>query len=448
MVDIEDEVRSDRSSEREINQRFKRSSDNFGNLKVRNTNNKANLAAHYPLNPERYRFEVNGTQRYLSYGVPAEVTDSTDSFDIDPSPGDTNTLRTAERWRYPVGFTVSISWAEQLNQSLTGNDVYVRGFGNTDQSNTAAGEALGPGADGWFVVNDASMQDNHLKFVIYRDGVEKSSETVVANRPITSHRRIEIEFDWYNVGSAVLVESFVTVNGEQLNPVLSEVGVDDNVQGVDKGPETGNKQVEFSITTDSNDSGLELSVGSIGIINNGSTDPINRIKTARLDVTYGAGGDDWLPVAAIREDDPDEVINTQLQQLNIANKSDNSADLQLLALAVNQNNTDATGFTNPVEHNQFNSVIEQTTTVTTQPDPAQSDPVNVVTTSNALANPGGWQLGYASSFSSGQGSNTQRSTSSEVNPRNFYPDDVILLMARSNVDNLDFTVEYVTEQQY
>jgi len=448
MVDIKDDVRSDRSSEREINERFERSSDNFGNLKVRNTNKRANLGAHYPLNPERYRFEVNGTQRYLGYGIPSEIVDSTDSYDITPLAGDTNTLRTAERWRYPVGFTVSVSWAEQVNQSLTGDDVYARGFGDIDQENAATGEALGPSADGWFVVNDASMQDNQIRFVIYRDGTEKASETIITNRPITSHRRMEIEFDWYNVGSAILVESFVAVDGEQLNPVLSELGVDDDVPGVDKGPETGNKQVEFSVTSDGAGSGIQLNVGSIALINNGNTDPINRIKSSRLDVTYGAGGDDWLPVAAIREDDPGEVINTQLQQLSIANKNDNTADLQVLALAVNQNNTDATGFETPPEHNQFNSVIEETTNVTTHPDPTQSYPVNVVTTSNALANPGGWQVGYASSYSSGTGTNTQRTVSSQVNPRNFYPDDIVLIVARSNVDNLDFTIDYVTEQQY
>jgi len=448
-MNIVDEIKGSKSSIRELAERFKRSSDNFDKLLTRNTRNKADLAAHYEISPERYRFEVNGTQRFLSYGIPDEVTDSVDSFDVNPNAGDTNTLRTAERWRYPVGFTVSISWAEQFNQALSGDDVYVRGFGDTDQENAAAGEALGPSADGWFLINTADMADNRVKFVIYRDGSEKASDTVITQRDITAHRRFEITFDWYNVGSSRLVESFVTVNGRQSNPQISEVGVDtSNGNGIDKGPETGNKQVEFSISADSGNSDLVMQVGSIGIIDNGDTTPINRIKTARLDVSYGAGGDDWLPVAAIRENDSREVINTQLQQLSISNKSDNTADVQLLATAVNAGNTDATSFDTPPEHNPFNSVIEQTLNVTTHPDPANSDATNVTTTSDPVSNPGGWQVGYASSYSSGQGTNTERSSTSQVNPRNFYPDNVILLLARSNVDNLDFTVEYISEQQW
>jgi len=444
-----DEIKGSKSSLRELALRFKKSSDNFDKLLTRNTSNKADLAAHYQISPERYRFEVNGVQRFLSYGVPDELTDSVDSFDVNPNAGDTNTFRTAEHWRYSVGFTVSVSWAEKFNQALSGNDVYVRGFGDTDQENAAAGEALGPSADGWFIINTASMASNRVKFVIYRDGTEKASDTVITQRDITAHRRFDITFDWYNVGSATLVESFVTVNGRQSNPQISEIGVDtSNGVGVDKGPETGNKQVEFSVSADSGNSGLVMQVGSIGIIDNGDTASIKRTKTARLDVSYGAGGDDWLPVAAIRENDSRKVINTQLQNLSITNKSDNTADLQVIAVAVNAGNTDATGFTTPPEHNQFNSIIEQTLNVTTQPDPSQSDAVNVTSVSTALANPGGWQVGYASSYSSGVGTNTERSSTSAVNPRNFYPDDVVLILARSTVDNLDFTVEYVSEQQW
>jgi len=444
---VEDEVRSDRSSERELNKRFGKTIDNFEKLLVRNTTSDADLGAHYPVSPERYRLSVNGTQKYLAYGVPTELTDSVDSYDVNPAGGDTNTFKTAERWRYAVGYTLAVSWAEQVNQSLTGDDVVVRGLGDTDQYNAAAGEPLGPAADGWFVVSSADLADDVIRFVIVRDGTIKSDELVRTNRPITSHRRFDITFDWYNVGSAVLTETYVE-DGEQINEDLEEIGVDDDVAGTDKGPKTGNKQLEWSVSADSNNTGLTYQIGSAGVITNGDIIPIKRNKTARLDVTYGAGNDDYLPIAAIRENDPDEVINTQLSNLSISNKSDNTADLEVLAIAVNNDNTDASGFETPAEHNQFNSVIEETTTVTTQPDPSQSNADTVVTTSNALANPGGWQVGYASSYSSGQGTNTERSSTSVINPRNFYPDDVVLLLARSNVDNLNFTMEYTTEQQW
>lgn len=444
---VQDNVRGSRSSQRELNDRFRQTTDNFDKLLVRNTTNKADLAAHYDLSPERYRFEVDGVRRYLAYGVPSQVTDSTDSYDVNPNAGETNILRTAERWRYPVGYTVSVSWAEQLNQSLQGDDVYVRGFGNPDLENAAAGEPLGPSADGWLFINTSDMADDVVRIVIVRNGTVKDDRTAKTNRPITAHRRFELTFDWYNVGTGVVTETYVSI-GEQQNIRLEEVGVDNNVAGVDKGPETGNKQVDFGVTPDSTTDDLVVKVGSIGIIDNGQVDPIKRQKTARIDCTYGTGNDGWLPVAAIRENDPNEVINTQLSNLAITNKSSSTADLQVLAVAVGQDNTDATGFATPVEHGPFNSVIEQTTNVTTQPDPANSDEVTVTTTSNPLTNPGGWQVGYGSSYASGQGTNTERTLSSAVNPRNFYPDDIILILARSDENDLDFTLEYVSEQQW
>lgn len=444
---------------RELLNRIKFSSDNFDKIISDVTKNKADLGSHYNLSPERYRYFVNGTRKFLIYDLDfSEPTliDNDDDFTVDIGTGSTARLETAERYRYPVGYVVSASWAETVSQPLQTGDLYVRGLGNPDIANVPSGaDDLGPAADGWFLINLPSMSNDEVKLAIYRDGSEQASKITSVKIPIDSTKksRYEFRYDWYNVGSVEFRETY-TENGEQINKAQAELAVDD-----DDGPKDGNKKVTHAVKKEN--TGFNAQIGSFGLNDLGDIVPILKEKTAEVELTYSTSGitnastGDWIPLLALKESDELQVVNAQLASMDIVNKSSTSEDVQVVAIAVDENNTDASGFSTPGLHAERNSVVEETTSVSTVPDPTQSDQDTIVSTEfiQSSGNGGddnvpGWQIGYASNFSSGQGVNTERTGTSRVKKRNFYANDNVVIMVRASTDGISFNLEYVTEQQW
>jgi len=150
----------------------------------------------------------------------------------------------------------------------------------------------------------------------------------------------------------------------------------------------------------------------------------------------------WAPIAAVRINPNEVLVNVQITGFQVI-ESDDNTDVQLLAIAVDSDNTDASNFRTPVEHSEQNSVLEITDTtgdVTTFPDADG----NVV---NNTANPGGYQLGYASQYTEGTGTNERRSGEGRMRKRNIYNGDVAVILAKAGTAT-DITFEHNTEQDW
>lgn len=400
----------------------------FDTLIADGTTNKADIGSHYNHSPERHRLYINGSRFLLQYDTTPKFEDASDEWILKPAAGDTITYETAERFRYVVGFIMQIGQTFQTNQSLQNGDKVVIGYGDADLENDMAD------ADGWFVEFTPDLPDTQGRITEYRDGQLIDSQLARFEKPLTTWRRLLQKLNWYNVGNRVLVETF-TYRGTQENERVQDSSIDNG-----KGPITGNHRVTFGVTAGSNTDNLELSCGSHDVLIQGNVDPIVRDKASALTGTYDqtvAG--EWEPIAAARIDPSRDLVNTQLTGFQVM-ESTADTDVQLLALAVDPSNTDATGFATPNEHSETNSVFEVTTNVTTFPDIDG----NVV---GNTANPGGYQLGYSSQYTEGTGSNERRSGESRVRKRNIYNGDIAVIVAKAGTAT-DITFETNTEQDW
>jgi len=400
----------------------------FNQLIADNTVNKADIASHYNHSPERHRLYINGTRFNLQYTTTPKFEDAVDSWRLKPAAGDAITYESAERFRYVVGYVMAVSQAFQTNQELQTGDKVIIGYGDADLNNDMAD------ADGWFVEFLPSLPEDQGRATEYRGGEKVADELVRFEKPLQVWRRLENVFNWYNVGNREVIETF-TYRGTQKNLKVQDTSVDDG-----KGPETGNHRVTFGVKAGAGTDNLVLDVGSLGVIVKGNVTPLVRDKAASIDSSYEELVEgEWEAVAAIRVDPDEDLVNTQLTGFQVMETSADT-DAQVIALAVDPDNTDATGFSTPVEHSQTNSVIQQTTDVSTFPD-VDGNPVT------STVNPGGYQLGYASQYQAGTGTNERRSSSAKQRQRNIYNGDVAVVLVKAGTAT-DITIEYNTDQDW
>lgn len=411
---------------------IKHSITSFDTLIADSTKNKADIGSHYTHSPERHRLYINGTRFQLQYNTTAKFEDAIDSWILKPAANDIIEYVTAERFRYVVGYVIAISQAFQTNQSLQTGDKIVVGYGDPDLSNDMAD------ADGWFIEFVPELDDNDAYITEYRNGTQIDSQRVSGLRsfeePITSWRRIEQVLNWYNVGNRKVIETF-TDGGTQHNPVVQDSSIDGG-----KGPVTGNQRVVFGVKAGANTDNLELECGSLGVVIKGNVEPIIRAKSYTQTANYGGSGD-WEALAAIRIDPNRKLVSTQITNLQIM-ELENDVDMRLMIINFDPSNTDATGFATPPEHNHDNSVVEVTTNVSEFVD-------STGTTTTATADPGGYQLGYASRYTAGTGTaNRRESTASRTRKRNIYNGDYALILADSGTTATNVTFEIETEQDW
>lgn len=403
----------------------------FNQLIADSTQNKADIASHYDHSPERHRLYINGTRFNLQYGTTPKFEDADDSWFLKPDANDTIEYVTAERFRYVVGYVMAVSQAFQTNQSLQSGDKIVVGYGEADLSNDMAN------ADGWFVEFVPELEDNQAYATTYRNGEKLDSQLVRFEKNIDVWGRIENIFNWYNVGNREVVESF-TYRGSQKNPVQQDTSIDDG-----KGPASGNHRVVFGVKAGSGTNNLELECGSLAVIVKGNVKPVVRDKAGAFTGTYqNLTAGNWEPVAALRIDPNEDLVNVQLTGFQVMESVQNT-DVQLLAISVDSDNTDATNFTTPNEHSDQNSVLQitdSTTDITTFPDSNG----NIVTNS---ANSGGYQLGYSSQYTEGTGTNERRSGGARIRKRNIYNGDIAVILAKAGTAT-DLTFEFNTEQDW
>jgi hypothetical protein len=400
----------------------------FDQLIGDNTTNKSDIASHYNHSPERHRLYVNDSRFLLQYNSTTKFADNPDNWTLKPNAGDTIEYYTAERFRYAVGYVISIGQAFQVNQSLQTGDKVVVGYGDADLANDMAS------ADGWFVEFVPELPDDQGYITVYRDGNQVFKELTRFEKGLTDWRRMQNELNWYNVGNRTILETY-TDNGQQFNEIQNNSSIDN-----DKGPISGNHRVVFGVKAGGSTTGLELEAGSMDVIIKGNAKPILRDKAGALTNNYeGLTAGNWEAIAAVRVNPENDNVNVQLSGLNIMETSTNT-DVQLLVISVNPSNTDASSFETPVEHSDQNSALQVTTNVSTFPDVDGNEVTN-------STNMGGYQLGYASTYTQDTGTNERRASSGRVRKRNIYNGDVAVVLAKAG-DPTEITFENNTEQEW
>lgn len=424
-----------------LRQQFATSADAFDWQVRLGMTNEADIAAHYPYTPERFRVFVNGTRQFLQYGSAPEYENLVDGHRLKPqSAGDVVTMETTEAYRYVVGYVLEWSAALRTNQSLQSGEIVTFGYGDSDLDNST-GASLGPNADGWFFYWTGAHADREITVAEYRDGTELDAETVTLEKDTTVWKRLASLINWYNVGHARYIETY-TEDGEQRNPTVAKTSIDDG-----KGAQTSNKSVQLSVKAEGGAGSLEAELGSVGVRTLGDVQAITREKTGAFEASVGTTGA-WVPIYAIRVDPERGIVNTQLRNTDIA-KYSASADIQVMAREFAPENlrddsgnqlTDA-DWASPSEQSETNSVVQATTAVGQFPDSSGS----LVT---STTDPGGFQLGFASLYASGSGSKTTvRGGSGQTRKRQVSDRDVCVFLANAGATG-DVTCEYITEQDF
>ena len=398
--------------------------DAFGKLIADSTKNKADIASHYNFSPERWRYyrEDTGTgtleREFIQYGETTGFNDNADSFSISPPTNGVADFRTAERFRYVVGYVSEVSFAFQLNQSLQSGDKVVIGYGDPDLENGMAD------ADGYMLEFEPGLADNEAYFSMYRNGSVVSnggSRTLVQlDRFITDWRRFAIDFNWYNVGNAVLVETY-TSGGEQLNPTQAKIAADSQ-----KGPESGNQRLHFSILDGGN--GLTMETGSAGVLTKGDVSEIRRLKGLwYFGETIGTANT-WVPLSAFRISPDDPNVSMDMSTLELLNFSA-SDDAVLITKTFDETKVTFTGGDSwsPPEHiTGTNSAIEERTDVDTYAD-------NTGTLVSNTTTPGGYKISRSVRSSQGTGQSSSVSVAgSDIDlKRSVYDGDIAVILGRS-----------------
>ncbi len=408
-----------------------RHEDAFENFITEGIINEADLSANYPYSPERYRLFKNGVRLFPEYNSVAEYSDLIDSHELIPAQGDVLKFRTAERFSYRVGYVIEPSFAFSLSRSPQEEDVFIVGYGDADLESAALDQSVGPNADGWFFVFDSSIQSHQVKVEEYRQGTQIGAKVASLNRLITIWKRLAIDINWYNVGRNSFYETY-TENGEQFNPLLADLSVD-----YDKGPAIANNRVEFAIRRGSATNAITANIGSIGLKTYGDFRPLKRAKQGVLDLSLPDTTSSWQAVAALRTATDKNVINTQLTTFDVLGFDGNN-NLQVLLVAVDPSQTDATGFATPADQTSFATTVELTTNISTFPD-------NTGTVVSSTSNPGGHQLLQAGVFSGKTLTSTVKSESTIKQV--LYEDDIAVILVKTS-EAADATLGYESTQDW
>lgn len=393
-------------------------SDSFGKQIADSTANKLDIASHYPYNPERHRLFVNGSRVFPEYGSVSQYNHATDVHELTPAAGETVVMETMERPRYVVQYEIAASWAFSISQSLQSGD-RLR-FGLFTENN------------GWFFEQNDTHSDSECDLVVRRNSSEVVRESTELPNPTTEFTRPELYTNWYNVGRQRWVQTY-TEDGTQYNKEVGKTSVDEG-----RGPQVGNLPLRFEVTAGSGTSNLTLNAGSLGFVVLGNVNQTTRQKTHTFSGTISTTGT-WVPLNAIRIDPDRYIVNAQVRNTDVVQFS-GSGNILVMPISVDPGNTDASGFSAPEEMSASNSVIQSTSSVTTFPD-------STGTAVSSASNPGGYQLGFGSWYSSGSGSRTTIASGSTTRKRALSDRDICVFLGNASTTG-DYSVEVVTEQDW
>jgi hypothetical protein len=386
--------------------------DDFGN-QIADRTNVLDIASHYPLSPERWTLEVDGTRQILDYGSVSQYNHTGSFHELQPAAGETVTFRTAERPRYVVQYELAATWAFSVNQELKNNDQIIVG--------------LYDGSDGWYLEHNGSQDPDVADFVMERGGSEVyRKQDIDIYKPVDEFARLKLQTGWYDITRQTWERSY-SKDGQQINEVIGEFSED-----IERGPTTGNQPLYYEVTADASTSSLVLEAGSCAQVNLGRTTPLRRFKSEVRTNSITVTGS-WEPLQAYRIDPDRDIVNVQIDNLQIAEYGA-SADVELIGLAFDKSNVKDGGgnaledsdFSTPVDFSPQNNVFETTSNVDQVVD-------STGTLQTSMSNPGGWQLARGELFEAGTGNESQGATT--TNPavkRPFYPRDYMVIMGKSS----------------
>lgn len=401
--------------------------DVFDKQVAKGTSTDLEIAAHYQFNPERWRVFVDGTRQFIQYGSIPQYNHSGSDHQLLPGAGETVVMETTERPRYTVQYELAATWAASISQPLQAGDRIRIGFYD--------------GIDGWFIEHNDSHEPLEADFCVSVGGsiVQRSTEEIA--RPFTDFTRFLLRTGWYRVTRQLWEQSYAD-DGTQENPEIARTGD----VGTD-GPEVGNLPLRFEVTAGAETTNLELTAGSSAVVTYGDLSAKVREKTHSFEYTFATTGT-WVPVGALRVDPDRGITSVQIQNTNIVAYGSDTGDVRVMPMAVAGEKTDAgetDGWNTPVEHSEDNSVVEIAGT-RTSPD-VSTFPDSTGTEVTSADNPGGYQLGYASWYSSGTGSKTNVSSGAVTRKREISSRDVCVFLGNASAAE-SITVEVVTEQDY
>jgi len=404
--------------------RLEANTDAFGKQIADGTRNAIDIPSMYDFNPERLRLYENDA-RVAPAEISGQFVDAEGEYRLEPDAGNKLEMHSSERPRYIVGYEAQGSLAANLNSTLGSGDVVEWGLRDrSDPENKAFFEFSG---------------DGEPRAVIKREGVEVASENIRLpdGLSIQDPTRYAIDFNWYGVGSFVFSISYTNgsqdTGEKQVNKTLAEL----TVNGTQT---TADAAFHIYHEIDAATAGQSLSVGSYGFLVYGSIQETTRTKAARLTgLSYGGSGN-YEALAAVRI--PDQRGNIYCQFKNVTVFPANTSG-ELLAIVVSGDETDASGFTVPPQQSEANSVVRQTTNVTTFPD-ADGNSVT------ADPDPNGYQVGFTRFESAGSGNNARVATSDVVeNKRPLYEDDIAIFLYKADSETSDtVNLTYYVEQDW
>lgn len=397
--------------------------DVFDRQVSKNTTSELEIAAHYQANPERWRCFVDGTRQFIQYNDIPQYTHTGSDHELAPNAGETIVFETTERPRYTVQYELAATWAASVNQEL--------------QSGDRVRVGLYDGVDGWYFEQTGDHNPGMGDFVVESGGVVQERTTEDINAALTEFARFFLGTGWYRVTRQRWERSYPK-SGYQQNPEIARTG-DVDVDG----PEVGNLPLRFEVTAGGATSNLALTAGSCALVTYGGVSDRVREKTHSFEYTFNTT-DSWVPVAAMRVDPNRSITSVQVANTDIV-RFTGSGNVRVMPIAVAPSKTDASAWQTPVEQSPGNSVVEiagsrDTANVSTFPD--QSGGVV-----SSASNPGGYQLGYSSWYSSGTGSKTSVSSGAKTRKREISSRDVCVFIGNASATG-SITAEVVTEQDW
>ena len=155
----------------------------------------------------------------------------------------------------------------------------------------------------------------------------------------------------------------------------------------------------------------------------------------------------------MRVDPSRKIVNTQAIELNVLEYG-GADDVRAILKAHDPSKVADGGgnaladadFNTPIEHNAHNSVLEESYAVE---QAADNDGVVTTSTGNTYSdNPGGYQVGYGSRLSSGQGNSTFKTTGGVKRKRALYGGDFGVLWVLADNPSVDLNIDVLTEQDF
>lgn len=402
------------------------SSDAFGRLIADGTTNRGDLASHFRFTPESYRYYRNGSRVALQYDSTFRDTntdstgtfdDSGDTYTLSPDADDTLILQSAERFRYVVAYESEFSQAWKANRSLEGDEAIRIYFDGAEPD-----QAFGRNSHG--IEYDA----NGARQFIEREG-SRVREQEVNPEPITTWSIYQNIFNWYNVGQKRGSEIYAEGDAQQETD-LGTISTDRT-----RGPKVGNGRITVEVDAGSA-TDLTVDVGSTGFKNLGQVTAKTRQKTFEFDATVSTAGE-YVPVAALRLKDGYELVTADVLELTPITVQGSTT---FLIQAIDDDNTDASGFSDAPETNPVNNAVGVTTSVSTFPDSSGTEV-------SSATDPGGYQLAYSNSQTTGKGSGTTTVSEARERRRRLHDMDVAVVLANAaSTGDLEFTIS--TEQEF